>query len=290
MEGTKGTTAEIMDAYGGVLNFSQGVGNINVHKLVKSCRLEPIINPLAITAMNLDLKVEKDNVQHRKWKFDVWRWLKGKKKLTHQFVRTLISLNFRMVIEGVSKQLQFLRARICKRGVDCYESLILVNMERQVCLLVLIQILNPYKSISSGIKSPLPGKFIIFYSPFLNSRMAPNTRSSATPLNNDVNIDDNVKTLEKTRGGGGSQSAYTRIAKLKFPKFSGEDVNGWVFRCEQFFAYDQLIEAEKVHIVSIYLHDKALLWHNQFIKSQRGYTSWGTYKQAVLARFGTVYD
>ncbi|GKA66733.1 hypothetical protein Tco_0766541 [Tanacetum coccineum] len=58
LEGTKGTTAEIMDAYGGVLNFSQGVGNINVHKLVKSCRLEPIINPLAITAMNLDLKSE----------------------------------------------------------------------------------------------------------------------------------------------------------------------------------------------------------------------------------------
>ncbi|GKA29620.1 RNA-directed DNA polymerase like protein, partial [Tanacetum coccineum] len=86
LEGTKGTTAEIMDAYGGVLNFSQGVGNINVHKLVKSCRLEPIINPLAITVMNLDLKVEKDNVRHRKWKFDVWRWLKGKKKLTHQFV------------------------------------------------------------------------------------------------------------------------------------------------------------------------------------------------------------
>ncbi|GKD40714.1 hypothetical protein Tco_1260921 [Tanacetum coccineum] len=62
LEGIKGTTTEIVDAYGGVLNFSQGAGNINVHKLVKSCRLEPIINPLAITAMNLDLKVEKDNV------------------------------------------------------------------------------------------------------------------------------------------------------------------------------------------------------------------------------------
>ncbi|GJQ90103.1 RNA-directed DNA polymerase like protein [Tanacetum coccineum] len=98
------------------------------------------------------------------------------------------------------------------------------------------------------------------------------------------------RTLEKTGGGGGPQSAYTRIAKLEFPKFSGEDVNGWVFKCEQFFAYDQIIEAEKVQIVSIHLHDKALLWHNQFIKSQRGYASWETYKQAVLARFGTVYD
>ncbi|GKA66732.1 hypothetical protein Tco_0766540, partial [Tanacetum coccineum] len=98
-------------------------------------------------------------------------------------------------------------------------------------------------SISSGIKSPLPGKFIIFYSPFLNSRMAPNTRSSTTPLNNDVNVDDNVRqllgelvdakfdrmkdsidaltrmmakngvignrTLEKTVGGGGPQIHLT---------------------------------------------------------------------------------
>ncbi|GJU71896.1 hypothetical protein Tco_1263301 [Tanacetum coccineum] len=72
--GTKGTTTEMVDVYGGVLNFSQGVGNINVQKLVKSCRLELIIDPFASTAMNIDLKVEKDNVRHRNnWMFATLR-------------------------------------------------------------------------------------------------------------------------------------------------------------------------------------------------------------------------
>ncbi|GJS18308.1 putative mitochondrial protein [Tanacetum coccineum] len=88
----------------------------------------------------------------------------------------------------------------------------------------------------------------------------------------------------------GQQSPYTRLAKLEFPKFSGDDVKGWVFRCEQFFILDQVIEAEKVHLISIHLYDKALLWHTQFLKSQGGFVTWEDYKQAVLARFGTVTD
>nr|GEX11208.1 hypothetical protein [Tanacetum cinerariifolium] len=72
--GTKGTTTKTVDVYGGVLNFSQGVGNINVHKLVKCYRLELIIDPFASTAMNIDVKVEKDNVQHRNnWMFATLR-------------------------------------------------------------------------------------------------------------------------------------------------------------------------------------------------------------------------
>ncbi|GJW95293.1 retrovirus-related pol polyprotein from transposon TNT 1-94 [Tanacetum coccineum] len=57
----------------------------------------------------------------------------------------------------------------------------------------------------------------------------------------------------------GQQSPYTRLAKLEFPKFSGDDV-------------------------------KALLWHTQFLKSQGGFVTWEDYKQAILARFGTVTD
>ncbi|GKD11314.1 hypothetical protein Tco_1190999 [Tanacetum coccineum] len=70
----------------------------------------------------------------------------------------------------------------------------------------------------------------------------------------------------KRNAGGGQQSPYTRMAKLEFTKFSGEDVKGWIFRCEQFFILDQVTEAEK------------------------GYANWETYKQVVLARFGTVTD
>ncbi|GKB25597.1 ty3-gypsy retrotransposon protein [Tanacetum coccineum] len=64
----------------------------------------------------------------------------------------------------------------------------------------------------------------------------------------------------KRNVGNGQQSPYTRLDKLEFPKFSRDDVKGWVFRGEQFFILDQVIKAEK------------------------------DYKQAVLARFGTVTD
>nr|GEV24398.1 hypothetical protein [Tanacetum cinerariifolium] len=58
----------------------------------------------------------------------------------------------------------------------------------------------------------------------------------------------------------GQQLPYARLAKLEFPKFSSDDVKGSVFRRELFFILDQVTEAKN------------------------------TYKQAVLARFGTVTD
>ncbi|GJV37157.1 putative mitochondrial protein [Tanacetum coccineum] len=32
---------------------------------------------------------------------------------------------------------------------------------------------------------------------------------------------------------------YTRMTKLEFPKFSGDGVKGWIFRCQQFFKVDE---------------------------------------------------
>ncbi|GJV67266.1 reverse transcriptase [Tanacetum coccineum] len=94
----------------------------------------------------------------------------------------------------------------------------------------------------------------------------------------------------KRNASNGQQSPYTRLAKLEFSKFLGDDVKGLVFRCEQFFILDQVIQAEKLHLISIHLYDKALLWHTQFLKSQGGFVTWEDYKQAILARFGTVND
>lgn len=89
---------------------------------------------------------------------------------------------------------------------------------------------------------------------------------------------------------GGGQMQHSRVAKIDFPKFSGDDVRGWVFRCEQLFMMDQVAEIDKVNLVSIHLYDKALLWHTQFMKLHNGFVEWGVYKQVVLARFGNVYD
>ncbi|GJU07857.1 glycoside hydrolase, catalytic domain-containing protein [Tanacetum coccineum] len=155
--------------------------------------------------------------------------------------------------------------------------------------------------------------------------MAPNTRSVVVPSNNGASDSGNNNTIDETmkqaigeivdeklvsiqqalaelssqvlgislqnqqmgNGNRGNQS-HNMMAKIKFPKFSGEDVKGWVFRYKQFFVLNQVIDAEKVNIISIHLYDKALLWHSQYIKNHRGFVSWEVYKEAMLARFGSV--
>nr|GEV88615.1 hypothetical protein [Tanacetum cinerariifolium] len=49
-----------------------------------------------------------------------------------------------------------------------------------------------------------------------------------------------------TNKGGG----YGRLTRLDFPKFSGDDVNGWLFRVKQFFLIDNVQEDQKLRYVS----------------------------------------
>lgn len=64
----------------------------------------------------------------------------------------------------------------------------------------------------------------------------------------------------KTREGS---SRFSRLGKLEFPKFSGDDVQGWLYIVQQFFAVDEVADDEKVKVVSIHLYDRALIWHLQ---------------------------
>lgn len=54
---------------------------------------------------------------------------------------------------------------------------------------------------------------------------------------------------------------------MEFPKFHGEDVLGWVYKCDQLFEVDGTSELPKVKIASIHLDGKALLWHQALMKT-----------------------
>ncbi|GJX87224.1 retrotransposable element Tf2 [Tanacetum coccineum] len=62
----------------------------------------------------------------------------------------------------------------------------------------------------------------------------------------------------------GNQPQFTRMTKLEFPKFGGEDVRGWLYKCEQFFEIDHVADHHKVQLASLHLVDTASLWHRQF--------------------------
>ncbi|GJS27140.1 hypothetical protein Tco_0487760 [Tanacetum coccineum] len=46
-----------------------------------------------------------------------------------------------------------------------------------------------------------------------------------------------------------------RLAKIEFLKFSGDDVKGWVFRCDQFFLMEQTLEMDKYETTAIEYED-----------------------------------
>lgn len=86
---------------------------------------------------------------------------------------------------------------------------------------------------------------------------------------------------------------FARFGTVEFPKFAGDDVSGWIYRCEQFFCVDSTNENAKVRIASIHLDGKALMWHQSYMKTlgEGVWPNWNEYKTAIVSRFGqTPYD
>nr|GEX79982.1 hypothetical protein [Tanacetum cinerariifolium] len=90
-----------------------------------------------------------------------------------------------------------------------------------------------------------------------------------------------VNDVNRFRGGEGtSTTRFSRLGKLKFPKFHGDDVKGWMFRVKQFFfAIDNVHEEDMIKMVSIQLYDKALAWHLQFVKAHGDTVMWNVYEE-----------
>ncbi|GKB18974.1 gypsy/ty3 retroelement polyprotein [Tanacetum coccineum] len=52
---------------------------------------------------------------------------------------------------------------------------------------------------------------------------------------------------------------YGMMSKIEFPKFNGEDVRVWVFRCRWFFRIDSVPEKMKVELAAMHVYDRALV-------------------------------
>ncbi|GJW41349.1 hypothetical protein Tco_0067194 [Tanacetum coccineum] len=59
-----------------------------------------------------------------------------------------------------------------------------------------------------------------------------------------------VTDVNRLKGGEGS-SRFSRMSKLEFPKFYGEDVHGWMFRVKQFFSLYSVHEEDKIKMEAI---------------------------------------
>lgn len=68
-------------------------------------------------------------------------------------------------------------------------------------------------------------------------------------------------------GLGGGYPGMSGLGEMEFPEFSGADVEGWLYWCQQFFEFDPVLEDSKIKFASIHLEDKALYWHHQFMRT-----------------------
>ncbi|XP_020105551.1 uncharacterized protein LOC109722075 [Ananas comosus] len=93
----------------------------------------------------------------------------------------------------------------------------------------------------------------------------------------------------RSEGNSSNRFHFTpRFTKIEFPRFDGEDLKGWLFRCEQFFEVDGTSEEAKVRLAAIHLEGKALQWHQIYMKSRltRSQPTWEEYVVSLNTRFG----
>ncbi|XP_038722070.1 uncharacterized protein LOC120014224 [Tripterygium wilfordii] len=87
--------------------------------------------------------------------------------------------------------------------------------------------------------------------------------------------------VEPAGNGGGNH----RNPRLDFPKFSGTDPAVWLQRANQFFAYYQTPQGQKVLIASYYMEGRAAVWTQEFQNSGI-IPSWTDFVSALQTRFG----
>ncbi|KAK9715846.1 hypothetical protein RND81_06G193500 [Saponaria officinalis] len=105
----------------------------------------------------------------------------------------------------------------------------------------------------------------------------------------------NVATLSlqvNDRAGGNRGNNLVRSPTIKFPIFNGEDVDSWMFKCEQFFSVTEIAANMKVTYASMHLESKALAWHQAFVKGRAVGEPLQSeeYSRAIKARFGDTSE
>lgn len=93
---------------------------------------------------------------------------------------------------------------------------------------------------------------------------------------------------EAERRTGGYQQNVPVPGKMKFPIFDGEEVEAWLYRCQQFFDFYSTPEESKIKMVSVNVTGSTLYWHQSYMRSKmlEGiYPRWIDYTFDISARF-----
>ena len=87
---------------------------------------------------------------------------------------------------------------------------------------------------------------------------------------------------------GGRPIFSSKLAKLEFPKYFGDDPTEWFTRVDQFFEYQCTMETQKVSLASFHLQGEANQWWQwlrRAYKEERKEVTWGIFVEELWARF-----
>ena len=104
-------------------------------------------------------------------------------------------------------------------------------------------------------------------------------------------INHNIATSRPNREDkdGRRQQFQSRVAKLEFPRYAGNDPTEWFNRVDQFFEYQGSTEDQKVVLASFHLEGEANQWWQWLRKSYQEEgrdVTWEIFMEELWARFG----
>ena len=88
----------------------------------------------------------------------------------------------------------------------------------------------------------------------------------------------------KIGGVNGSWRPEIRGRRLEMPLFEGDDLDGWIFRAEHYFAMTGMIDEEKIDATALCLEGAALSWFQWEEKWQR-VRGWEDFKFLLRSHF-----
>jgi hypothetical protein len=94
---------------------------------------------------------------------------------------------------------------------------------------------------------------------------------------------------KKTDNECGCHVFSSKMAKLDFPQYSGDDPTEWFNWVDQFFEYQETVDNQKVSLASFHLEGEANQWwqwlHRAYKEEGRTVT-WEIFEEELWARFG----
>lgn len=114
-----------------------------------------------------------------------------------------------------------------------------------------------------------------------------NKEESIHNINNHPSYSYKENTKEEV---GGSRMIFSsKMAKLEFPRYTGDDPTKWFTKVSQFFEYQGTTEAQKIALASFHLEGEANQWWQwlrRAYQEEGSLVTWETFANELWARFG----